>query len=633
MDPKSNCDEIRNDQEELEEVTSSVDDEEEGGGFGVDWDDWDNGEDEESDLLLCLFCDSCFSSTQDLFKHCVSDHSFDFPEIRTKLGLDFYESFKLINYVRTQVSKNKCWDCSADFETRNDLLQHLHVALNLKKGGEFVWMNDLYLKPFMRDDALLQSFDDDGFDDDNEVNAPVEQEELAGTMTNIDFSDCVGKWNDTKANSSYSNCSNGEGSRKVVCLVNGVPNLNGDLMEDKIDIEKNCIEPNHVFETKQMLAMANASAKQLKDVNDSYFGAYGTYGIHREMIGDKVRMNAYKGAILNNPSLLNKATVLDVGCGTGILSLFAAQAGASRVIAVEASEKMSTMAKLIVKKNGHLIYDGQNENSRKSGVVEVVKCMVEDLENHVTILPDSVDILVSEWMGYCLLYETMLSSVLYARDHWLKPGGAILPDTATIFAAGFGKDGTSVPFWENVYGFDMSCIGREVSEDAARNPIVDVIDSNDILTDTAVVQAFDLATMKPEEMEFTTTFKLQLKSNLSAKSGSTWCYGMVLWFDTGFTRRFCKENPTVLSTSPYTQKTHWSQTLFTFHKPIALTSSNCLYDNSSDIGTEACPAVSISTRISIARAPVHRSIDISLEVTGVTSDGRRHSFPAQIFNL
>lgn len=334
----------------------------------------------------------------------------------------------------------------------------------------------------------------------------------------------------------------------------------------------------------------------------------------------------------------------------------------------------------IVKKNGHLTYDRQNENSRKSGVVEVVKCMVEDLENHVTILPHSVDILVSEWMGYCLLYETMLSSVLYARDHWLKPGGAILPDTATIvccslslflrlsldlnlilvsfnhcqFAAGFGKDGTSVPFWENVYGFDMSCIGREVSEDAARNPIVDIIDSNDILTDTAVVQvihlnpihviylyfcdnfslqAFDLATMKPEEMEFTTTFKLQLKSNLSAKSGSTWCYGMVLWFDTGFTRRFCEENPIVLSTSPYTQKTHWSQTLFTFHKPIALTSSSCLYDNSSDIGTEACPAVSISTRISIARAPVHRSIDISLEVTGVTSDGRRHSFPAQIFNL
>jgi len=62
----------------------------------------------------------------------------------------------------------------------------------------------------------------------------------------------------------------------------------------------------------------------------------------------------------------------------------------------------------------------------------VVQTMVEDLNKHIQIQPHSVDVLVSEWMGYCLLYESMLASVLYARDHWLKPGGAILPDTATI---------------------------------------------------------------------------------------------------------------------------------------------------------------------------------------------------------
>ena len=40
-------------------------------------------------------------------------------------------------------------------------------------------------------------------------------------------------------------------------------------------------------------------------------------------------------------------------------------------------------------------------------------------------LPDGieqVDIIVSEWMGYCLLYETMLPSVIYARDKYLKKG-------------------------------------------------------------------------------------------------------------------------------------------------------------------------------------------------------------------
>ena len=58
--------------------------------------------------------------------------------------------------------------------------------------------------------------------------------------------------------------------------------------------------------------------------------------------------------------------------------------------------------------------------------------MIEDLEKSISIKPHSLDVLLSEWMGYCLLYESMLSSVLFARDRWLKPGGAILPDTATM---------------------------------------------------------------------------------------------------------------------------------------------------------------------------------------------------------
>ena len=39
-----------------------------------------------------------------------------------------------------------------------------------------------------------------------------------------------------------------------------------------------------------------------------------------------------------------------------------------------------------------------------------------------------VDIIISEWMGYCLFYESMLDTVLYARDKWLAPGGLMFPD-------------------------------------------------------------------------------------------------------------------------------------------------------------------------------------------------------------
>lgn len=57
------------------------------------------------------------------------------------------------------------------------------------------------------------------------------------------------------------------------------------------------------------------------------------------------------------------------------------------------------------------------------------------------VLPvDKVDIIISEWMGYFLLYESMLDTVLYARDRYLVPGGLIFPDKAHIFIAGI-EDG------------------------------------------------------------------------------------------------------------------------------------------------------------------------------------------------
>ena len=48
---------------------------------------------------------------------------------------------------------------------------------------------------------------------------------------------------------------------------------------------------------------------------------------------------------------------------------------------------------------------------------------------------ESVDIIISEWMGYFLLYEAMFDSVLYARDKWLKPQGIMLPDRARMHLA------------------------------------------------------------------------------------------------------------------------------------------------------------------------------------------------------
>lgn len=617
--------------EESQEIDTEEEEEEE-----LDnWEDWMVGDEEEGggseSELVCLFCDSKYSSCDELFEHCRLAHKFDFHSIRKAFNLDFYGCFKLINYVRSQMAENRCWNCGFTCQSKQELQNHSHETFNFMDGN-VPWDDDKYLKPFILEDSLLFSFGED--EEGEEDYSSVDKEELMKDMMNwegmhiddespievvasdIDLHNENGRKGIASASGGYLNM----GSTSENGLVNGndsseYPGSSNGMLKDK----------------NLRNSFAKVAAKEIRNVNENYFGAYSSFGIHREMLSDKVRTDAYRQAIVSNPSLLNGAVVLDIGCGTGILSLFAAQAGASRVFAVEASNKMASVATQIAKENGLLCSQSPKEgNNHCTGVIKVVEGMIEELDKSGEIKPHSVDVLISEWMGYCLLYEAMLSSVLFARDRWLKPGGAILPDTATMFAAGFGRGGTSIPFWENVYGFNMSCIGKELIEDAARIPIVDVMDSRDIVTNSVVLQAFDLATMKPEEMDFTTIIELEPK--LDSKFKPTQCYGVVLWFETGFTSRFCKETPTVLSTSPYTPKTHWSQTILTFREPISVTDSKS-GPTFGEVGSDACPAVRVHLRLSIARAPPHRSIDISLETTGIGADGRKRSWPVQIFNL
>ncbi|KAK6228595.1 ZN622/Rei1/Reh1 [Theobroma cacao] len=598
----------------------------------------DDDENSEESEFLCLFCDSKYGSCDALFEHCRLTHFFDFNGIRKELGLDFYGSFKLINYVRSQVADNRCWSCGVHCQSKQDLQSHLHQFVN-SKDFKLLLDDDKYLNPFMQEDSLLYSFGGDE-EDENDYNTSFDEEEVVRNFGNV----CIDDDDIAEEIELNAETSNKDRNKAVMTDSNGHLSLASSskrIAENGRDYGESVSScDSNPKDKHSTVYIADVVEKDIKKVNESYFGSYSSFGIHREMISDKVRTDAYREALLKNPSLLNGAVVMDVGCGTGILSLFAAQGGASRVIAIEASEKMSTVATQIAKDNG--LWRSKTDiagNNNCSGVIEVVQNMVENLDKSIQIQPHSVDILVSEWMGYCLLYESMLSSVLFARDRWLKPGGAILPDTATIFVAGFGKGGTSLPFWENVYGFNMSSIGKEVVEDAAKFPIVDVVNHHDLVTNAALLQSFDLATMKPEEVDFTAITELEAKLDSLAsnpndlKQQATSCYGIVLWFETGFTSRFCKETPTVLSTSPYTPKTHWKQTILTFREPIAMASCKFTADGSAPVGTDACPASKILLRISIARATQHRSIDISLETDGVCPNGQKRSWPVQMFNL
>ena len=72
---------------------------------------------------------------------------------------------------------------------------------------------------------------------------------------------------------------------------------------------------------------------------DYYFDSYAHFGIHEEMLKDEVRTLSYRSSIYQNRHLFKDKIVLDVGCGTGILSMFAAKAGAKHIYGVRFSSR------------------------------------------------------------------------------------------------------------------------------------------------------------------------------------------------------------------------------------------------------------------------------------------------------
>jgi len=269
---------------------------------------------------------------------------------------------------------------------------------------------------------------------------------------------------------------------------------------------------------------------------DYYFDSYAHFGIHEEMLKDEVRTLTYRNSMYYNKHLFKDKVVLDVGCGTGILCMFAAKAGARRVIGIECSSIID-YAEKIVKANN------------LDNVISLVRGKVEE----VSLPPDigKVDIIISEWMGYCLFYESMLNTVIWARDKWLTEDGIIFPDRATLHVTAIEdrsyKD-EKINWWDSVYGFDMSCI-RDV---AVREPLVDVVDPKQVVTNSFLIKEVDIYTVKEGDIAFSTPFHLTTRRN-------DYLHALVTYFNIEFTK--CHKR-TGFSTSPDAPYTHWKQTVF-----------------------------------------------------------------------
>ncbi|KAJ7522783.1 hypothetical protein O6H91_18G026300 [Diphasiastrum complanatum] len=402
----------------------------------AEWEDWTDVAAEDGDAggdVICLFCDRRESSAAAIFHHCSVDHHFDFATIRKDCGLGFYDSLKLLNFVRSSVADQFCWHCGCAYQTQRELFDHLNAGnhgdlpfalsartLSGKQIDVAPWNDDKYLTPFLENDPLLYSLEYE--DEDEEDFGLIDKSRVISELSSgiFDITDEPGNNIYTDLTSGFdtthsvtisgadavldrpidSNCSldslNASDFQlakvpctdncKVIYRCNSYGQLqvkdiytisSGDLdemgehcqedasLKEIADLKINRVNGDcHSHELDQHLmpefvppgkkknglkvSFAPVADTEVRNVNKSYFKSYSEFGIHREMLSDKVRTEAYRNAILDNPALFNNAVVLDIGCGTGILSLFAAQAGASKVVAVDGSDKMVSVTREVV---------------------------------------------------------------------------------------------------------------------------------------------------------------------------------------------------------------------------------------------------------------------------------------------
>ncbi|XP_028291076.1 protein arginine N-methyltransferase 2 isoform X2 [Gouania willdenowi] len=265
--------------------------------------------------------------------------------------------------------------------------------------------------------------------------------------------------------------------------------------------------------------------------DEEYFGNYGTLKLHLEMLSDKSRTEAYRQVILGNRAFLKNKVVMDLGCGTGIISLFCAQlAQPSTVYAVEASS-MANYTRQLVKQNGF------------EDTITVLQGRIEEIQ-----LPQQVDVLVSEWMGNCLLFEFMVESVVLSRDRWLRDGGVMWPSSAALSLVPCQADtyySENMSFWDRPYGLDFTPLQLLAQQEFFTKPkFSHIIEPKDCLAPPCDVLFLDMYTLQVRDLE-------ELKGHFHfcvEKSGTF--HGFTAWFTVYFESLEAGDTTVELNTGP-----------------------------------------------------------------------------------
>ena len=263
------------------------------------------------------------------------------------------------------------------------------------------------------------------------------------------------------------------------------------------------------------------------------------YENYYQMLSDKVRMNAYRDAIFK--SVKSGDVVVDLGAGTGLLGIWAIQAGASKVYAIEKTDAIN-LAKEVAKANNCL------------NKIEFIN------ENSIDVeLPERVNVIISETLGSFGIDENTVQFINDARDRFLMDDGIIIPQSIKLFVAPIDDVETynKIDFWRNIPDIDFT----PAFELFSKKIMVESVSRNGLLSKPVNIGSIDF--FSPIDPDFKSRTYIQIE-----KPGLI--HGVAGWFSAVL----C--DGVEIITSPYNDETHWKQAFFPFTEVVEVVKGDVL---------------------------------------------------------
>lgn len=255
------------------------------------------------------------------------------------------------------------------------------------------------------------------------------------------------------------------------------------------------------------------------------------------MLQDEVRNRAFKEAIFRN--VKKDDVVIDLGTGTGILAIWAAQAGARKVYAIEETD-VADVAEAVIRDNGF------------EDIITVLKANSSEVR-----LPEPADVLIAEVVGHFLFEEGIVEAVSGARNALLKPLGKIIPSSASVFVAPAGLDSSfeELSFWGTWLDPKLSVV-RTL---AANSAYVETISPDALMARPAKIFDVDFSSIVPCQLTAKVEFSIQRRGVFDAVLG---------WF------RLALDEDCVIETAPWAVTTHWQQCVFPLEHSVSVEEAN-----------------------------------------------------------